>query len=247
VAASWSQREFEDNIVARPLAVEAAVTPRPGLRAVASGSYDLKREELEKVRLLGQWRPRPDLPIFSVQLLDRRPALERSPYFARFGELLERIRIARVTARHEIKTGYGAEVAYFGAFVDERNSTRIGVAGFIPWATIGYSARLGDSGEENRFYGNLFYQALPWLSLEGGAAVSTYALLEDAPEEDELDLTTGFARVLAELRPGLRVTVEVQGLDAPSDSEDFRFLAGVDLLMGRGSSRVGLGTGGWLK
>jgi hypothetical protein len=100
MAASWSQREFRDEIAARPVGVEATVTPKPGLRAICSISYDLWEEELEKAQLLGQWRPRPDLPIFSVQFLCRRPSLERSPYLARFDALLERIRVARVTGRH---------------------------------------------------------------------------------------------------------------------------------------------------
>jgi hypothetical protein len=41
--------------------------------------------------------------------------------------------------------------------------------------------------------------------------------------------------------------VEFQGLENPLYSEDFRILAGLDLTMGRGSSRLGLDRGGWFR
>lgn len=247
LAASIAYREHEQVVAERPVAFEATAQPNGSLRATALGSYDLEQDHWQRVEFLGQYQPRPNLPMFSAQYLDRFPSIDAASYFARFADSMERIRVARVAARHEYRKGWGGEIEYFGAFVDKLTSSRIGVAALLPYARIGYAARLGDAGEESRWFGDVHYQPLTWVSLEGGAAISTYALLQDAPDSEQRDLTTAFGRVRADLRPGCRLTLEVQSLNNPFYSKDVRFLAGLDLFTGRGTSRFGLGSGGWFQ
>ena len=199
-----------------------------------------------RVNALAQWTPSVSLPSLTVQYLDRRPNVGSDSYFVRFTEALERIRIARATTRYVTSRGIGGEVEFFGSYLDDRSATRIGVAVLGPHARVGYSARVGDSGEESRWYGDLHAKPMSWLSLQGGAAIATYALVEDAPSDEERDLTTAFARAQLELRPGLILTAELQSLDDPFFSKDIRFLAGLDLFAGGGAARYGLGTGRWL-
>jgi hypothetical protein len=131
--------------------------------------------------------------------------------------------------------------------VDERTSARIGGAALFPLGCVGYSVRIGDAGEESRWYGDLSWRARPWLRVGGGATFATYALLENAPSSEERDLTTLFARLRFEPRDGTAFFLEAQSLDNPHYEEDIRVLAGLDLTMGRGTGRFGLDRGGWMR
>jgi hypothetical protein len=71
--------------------------------------------------------------------------------------------------------------------------------------------------------------------------------MQDAPADQERDLTTLAARAKVDLRPGLRLLAEVQSLTNPEYDEDVRFLVGLDISMARGNSRFGLDRGGWLQ
>ena len=85
-----------------------------------------------------------------------------------------------------------------------------------PYGRVGYSARLGDAGEESRWFGDVGWRARPWLSARGRARPSSPTrCFEDAPESEERDLTTLFGR--ARVRPieGLGLTLEVQRLENP--------------------------------
>jgi hypothetical protein len=196
---------------------------------------------------LARWTPAEHLPVLTLQILDRRPRIDAGSYFVRFVENLERIRLGRANLRYETPRGLGGELEYFGSFIEDRTASRIGAALLGPHLRLGYSVQFGDSGEENRWYGDANLGLLPWLTLQGGAALSTYALLEDQPDSAERDLTTAFGRLQARLRPGMTLSAEVQSLENPFFSEDVRFLVGLDLLAGGGASRFGLGTGGWLQ
>ncbi len=160
---------------------------------------------------------------------------------------IRRIRLARASVRHALPSKFGGEVEYMGSFVGGRAATRLGAAALVPGGRVGYSARLGDLGEENRFYGELGRRLTSWLMLEAEAAVMTYALFQDAPSDQDRDLTTLAARARVDLRPGLRVLAEVQRLHNPAHDSDVRFLLGLDVSMARGSSPMGLDRGGWLR
>jgi len=71
--------------------------------------------------------------------------------------------------------------------------------------------------------------------------------MQDAPSDQDRDLTTLKVTTRVDLRPGLRLLAEVQSLDNPFYSEDVRFLMGLDVSLARGSSRLGLDRGGWLQ
>jgi hypothetical protein len=247
LAASYAYRETAGRIATRPLGLEAGLTPWPGLRGTGRLSYDLQRERWDRAEALAQWQPRRNLPVLSAQVIDRAPAIDDGSYFARFVGAAERLRLARCTLRYEHRTRMGAELEYVGSFVDERTATRLGAALLFPYGQVGYSARIGDAGEESSWYGFLRWLPVGWLSLDGGATLSTYALLQDAPDSDQRDLTTIYARARARVRDGLRVSAEVQSLDNPVYSKDVRLLLGVDVDMGRGASRFGLDQGGWLR
>lgn len=243
---SWSMQKSRGVTDAQLVGLEAAYDPRPGWRFLGRAAYETERETWDKVEILGRLQPRRDLPVLALQYLDRRPAIDASSYFARFGDP-NRIRIGRATLRYERRPGYGIEIEYFGSFNEERVSTRLSGTLLVGIAHVGYSVRLGDAGEESRVFGDLSYRPLAWLDLAAGATLATYALLEDAPVAEERDLVTAFARVGATVRPGMHLVAEVQGLDNPFYEEDVRLLVGLDLLSGRGPSRFGLGRGGWLQ
>lgn len=245
VSGSWAYRERGGVVAARPFGAEGILTPTRCLRLVGKATYDLERELWDREEVVADWH-RPGFPTLGLQWLDKRPAIDAASYFTRFEDLY-RVRIGRANARYETKQGFGAECEYFGSFVNRETSTRLGVAAVTPYGRVGYSARLGDSGEEDSWYGDLSVRVTPWLRLDGGATFATYALLQDAPESDERDLTTLFGRVHVTPRPGVGVTLEVQNLENPVYSRDTRFLFGIDLLMGRGLSRFGLDRGGWFK
>jgi hypothetical protein len=246
VSTSLWYREREGRVAARPAGVEASYTPLPGIDLRGRAAYDLERELWSRAEAVGRWRHAPGYPVVTAQIIDRSPDIDAVSYFARFGNA-KRARVARSTVRYERPNGLGGEVEYLGAFVEERTSTRVGVALLVPVGRVGYSARIGDAGEESRWYGDAAWDALEWLRLEGSVSFSTYALLEDAPESEEHDLVAAVGRLRATPRPGLGVTMEVQSLDNPVASEDVRFLAGIDLTMGRGTSRIGLDRGPWLQ
>lgn len=240
VGASWAYRESSGKVVARPLGVEGTVALLPTLRATGRAGYDLESESWERAEATARWTPGGGLPTVSAQVLDRRPSVDAGSYFARFAAAAGRVRLVRVGVRHEDPARFGAEIEYVGAFVEERTSARVGGALLVPGGRLGYSARVGDMGEEGRWYGDLSVRVARWLRAEAGATFTTYALFEDAPESEERDLTTAFGRLRATPRPGLGVTVEVQSLENPVSSEDVRLLAGLDLVMGRGGGRFGL-------
>lgn len=245
-AVSLSRDERRGEIAEQLLALEAAGTPRRGTQTVARVVYDLENEHWNRLQGQLRWRPSAGLSGASFQFVDRRPFIDPASYFYRFTDV-KRIRVARGSLRYERDSGFGAEVEAFGSYVDDRSSSRLGAVLLVPGGRVGYSVRLGDTGEENRFYGGYSAQVRPWLRAEGEATFQTYALFTDAPAAAERDLTTLSARLRAQLRPGLRVMAEIQSLDNPQYNRDIRFLCGVDLARGGGSADYGLGQGGWLK
>ena len=249
VAASWAYRERFGRVSGRPAGLDGTIWLPHGLRASGRAVYDMERDAWEREDALLQWQRKPGCPVFSAQILDRRPDVDASSYFARFmGKYVERVRMGRTSIQYVHRTGFGAEAEYVGTFVDERTSARIGGAILAPVGRLGYSARIGDVGEESRFFGDASVRVLPWLRLEAGGALETYSLLDDVEgDAQEDDLTSVFGRARIFPRSGIGVTLEVQSVDNPTYKSDVRFLAGLDLTMGRGASRFGLDRGGWLR
>ena len=239
-----STRESNGETNATPVGGELILSPTRGLRTMVRGSWETEESELERFDVLAQVQPWPEKPMLTVQYLDRKPMIEAGSYFARFNELLERVRVLRASLRYEGPRGLGAEIESFSSWVDERNTNRIGIALLAPHVRLGWSTKSGDAGSDSRFYGDVHYEFGHWLQLSGGAVISEYALLEDAEEADERELVTAFARARALVTEGVRVTTELQSLENPFYSHDVRFLVGLDLAMGRGASRFGWGAGG---
>ncbi len=243
---SAAYRERLGRVAARPVGAELMAGVINNTRLIGRVAYDLEQDRWARVQAQAQWRRSATAPVVDLQYIDRYPTIDAASWFARF-TALKRIRLARAAVRHELPSRFGGEVEYLGSFVGDRTSSRVGLAVLVPGGRVGYSVRLGDAGEENRVYGELGHQFTPRLWLGGEASVLTYALLNDAPAEDDRDLTTLALRTRVELKPGLRVLAEVQSLDNPLYHQDVRFLLGLDVSLARGSSRLGLGRGGWLR
>jgi len=245
LSGSWAYRERDGRVAARLAGLEATISAPHGLRLVLRGTYDFEREVAQRAEALAQWQLAARLPVVTLQAVSRHPAIDAGSYFVRFES--EPMQLLRATVRHLCeRRGLGAELEYFGSFAEERDGHRLGAAWLFPFGRVGYSARLGDIGEESRFYWDLCYQAAPWIRVEGGATFVTYALLEDAPETDERDLTTAYGRLRVTPRPGVGVILEVQSLTNPDFEEDLRLLGGIDLTAGIGEARFGLAREGSL-
>jgi len=243
---STAYRERLGQVAGRPVGGEIMTSALTNTRIFGRVAYDLVQDLWARVQAQAQWRSSATSPVVDLQYIDRYPTVDAVSWFSRFMNL-ERIRLARASVRKEWPSRFGGELEYLGSFVGVRTSSRLGLAVLVPGGRVGYSLRLGDAGEENRFYGELGYDLTRWLWLGAEGSVLTYALMQDAPVDQERDLTTLAARARVQLRPGLRLLAEVQSLDNPLFEEDVRFLVGLDVSMARGSSRLGLDRGGWLQ
>ena len=245
VSAWFATRQNGGETTSTPLGGELMVTPVRGWRALVRGSFDAEREEFERFDLLTQIAPRRDLPVVTIQYIDRKPVIDGDSFFAIFAEDLERVSLLRGAARYELDNGFGGEIEAARSAVDENSTTRFGVAALAPYLRLGVATTSGDAGENLRWYGDAHYRLLDdALELSAGAVFAEYALVEDAPDDEQRDLVTTFVRARYELRNGVRVRAEFQALENPLFSEDTRVLLGLDLTTGRGTSRFGLGAGG---
>lgn len=245
LAVSTAYREHYGRVAERPLGLEVRSAALKGAQVLGRAAYDLQQERWARIQLQARWRRSATAPTLTLQLLDRHPGIDAASWFSRFSGL-ERIRVLRAAVRHTVTSGFGGEVEYLGSYVGARSSSRLGLAALFPVGRLGYSVRMGDAGEESGLYGEIAYRLNSWLEADAQAAVLTYALLEDAPADQERDLVTLTARIKATLRPGCRVIAQVQSLDNPDYDQDVRFLLGLDLSMAHGASNYGLGPGGWL-
>lgn len=246
LAVSGAYRERLGLIAERPVGIEVSSSALAHTRVLARAAYDLEADRWARVQLQARWQAHPSTPVINLQLLDRHPSIDAASWFSQFTDL-KRIKVMRASVGHTLPSHFGGEIEFLGTYVGERTSTRLGLAVLFPLGRAGYSLRLGDAGEENRFYGEVQVQALRWLQLDAQASVLTYALLEDAPADEERELIAMIAGFRADLRPGLRLVGQVQSLDNPYDSQDIRVVVGIDLSMARGTSNLGLGRGGWLQ
>jgi hypothetical protein len=243
LAASWGYRERDGRVASRSLGFETGVTAVRNLRATGRIAYDLARDNWDRIEGLAQWQPRRAFPLLTFQYAEHSPRIDANSYFTRFTDA-KRVRLARVTARYEHRSRFGAEFECLDSFVGKRTSARIGGAVLTPYGRLGYSLRLGGAGEESRWFGDVAWRARPWLTLEGGATFLTYALFENAPASEERDLTTLFGRARVQPIEGLGLTLELQRLENPFYVKDVRFLAGLDLTGGCGAGSFGLSRGG---
>ena len=246
VGVSGAYQERLGVVAARPVGAELMSSSVPNTRLFGRVAYDLEQDQWSRVQAQAQWRRGAGSPVIDLQYIDRTPTIDAASWFARFTDL-KRIRLARAAVRYERPSRFGGELEYVGSFVGGLTSSRVGVAALVPGGRVGYSVRLGDAGEENRLYGEFGRDITRHLWLGAEASLLTYALMQDAPADQERDLTTLAARARLALRPGLRVLAEVQSLDNPFYRQDVRFLVGLDVSMARGSSRLGLDRGGWLQ
>jgi hypothetical protein len=242
-AAQWDEG---GQVAARPVGLEITWFPLQGLRTFARGEYETEGEFWRRAELLGDYVPRRGSPWqFRAQFLDRAPRIDNTSYFARF-DVQERIRAARASVRYQMENGLGGEVESYTGVIDKRTSARLGAAFLFRYGRIGYSALFGDSGERSQWYGDVYAPVTDWAKVNAGAVIATYALFENAPENEQRDLVTLFARATMDLLHGVRCLVEVQGLKNPDFDEDVRLLVGLDLLAGRGATNFGIGRGGWM-
>jgi hypothetical protein len=246
LGASCAYRERNGKVAARPIGLEGQLIRLPGvpgLRATGRVAYDLESEAWDRAEALAQWAMGTGLPVLAAQIVDRRPAVDAASYFTRFLEDGERIRVGRTSVRYDHRSGLGFEAEWIGTFVEDGTASRLGGALTFPMGRLGYSARLGDAGEESRWFGDLGYTVLPWLRFEAGATLLTYALLENAPATDEHDLTSAYGRAYLHPREGIGLVFEVQDLVNPDVDHDVRFLAGLDLAASFGMGGYGLQPG----
>lgn len=244
VGAWFATRQNGGETTATPIGGELLVTPMPEWRALVRGSFDGESEEFERFDLLTQIAPRRDLPVFTIQYIDRKPVIEASSFFSIFAEDIERVSLLRGSARWEHESGFGGEVEAARSAVDDRSTNRTGAALIVPHARLGIGYTSGDAGEEFRFYGDAHYRFFDALDMSVGAVFADYALIEDAPDDQTRDLVTTFVRARYELMDGVRLRAEYQALENPFFSDDMRVLLGIDLAAGRGATRFGLGAGG---
>jgi len=247
LSAGWAYLDRNSYVQWQKVGGEAQIHPSRKLRGLLRGYYELESESWDKVEAVGWYQPTPEWPVFGFQYLDRRQQVDVNTYFARFLPYLERVRLGRVSARYESARHWGAEVSYFGNYNDYYGETRLNFIVLFPYGRLGYSARMGDAGEESRWVGDLRWLPTPWWDLSAGAMLSTYALMENASSDEESDLVTLYLRSITRLRPGFDLHLEVQSLENPYYKEDVRFLVGVDLALSGGASRFGLGKGAWLQ
>jgi hypothetical protein len=245
-AMSFAYLEQDFLVSAKPVGLELRMMPMKGLRTMARASYETVDQEWDRAELSTQWLHRKDWPVLSLHVLHRRPSIAANSWFSdRFD--IENINIVRSSARKINDLGYGAEVEIFGANVDTRESARVSGTFYFPYGNLGYSARIGDSGEESSWIGDVGHSFLPWLHASVGATLSTYTLMEDALAADERDLVTAYGRLRLQLHSGLRLSAEVQSVDSPTYSEDFRLLIGLDVIATSRESSYGLSREGWLQ
>ncbi|MCB1185304.1 hypothetical protein KDM41_17940, partial [bacterium] len=238
---SGAYRERNGRVAARPVGAGLVSPGQGALRGAARAEYDLEREAWTRLQAQGQWRHGSGAEL-EFQYVDRTPQVDAASWFARFTDF-ERIRLARATARRRWPSGFGGEIEAWGSFVGDRSSTRLGLAALVPGGRIGYSVRTGDTGEENCWYGEWGTQVHPRVRVEGEASLLTWALVEDAPADQDRDVTTLAGRVRWDVGTGWQLRAEVQSLANTIYDQDVRFLVGLDVFGAAGSSRYGLGTG----
>jgi hypothetical protein len=109
---------------------------------------------------------------------------------------------------------------------------------------VGYLS--GDGGEQLRVYGDVDWTFAQRLDVAAGATFAEYAVVPDPTEGLTRDLATYYARGELMIIPGVELMSELQVLTNPVYTSDVRVLVGLDLMAGRGASRVGIGSGGRL-
>lgn len=241
----WAERRVEDdNTLSWPVGGQVLLRPMNTMRALARGSVDIDREELDRVDLMVNWQPRPEWPVFDVQYLARSQEYESGSWWEQFGEELHAVQLVRGTARWTNERGVGGELQGFGSFVDERRTGQVGAAVIAPHLRLGVGVLGGDATQQFRIYGDIDYVFLDRVDVAAGANFVEYALVEDPTSAEKRELTSYFARAAWEFVPGARLSTELQVLDNPVYDSDVRLLVGLDLFAGRGASRYGLGSGG---
>lgn len=243
VGAWIEQRTGGGQTQARPIGAEIYARPIPTVRAIARGSWDAGRQELDRVDLTAGWQERRSWPDVQLQYIARSQGYVAGSWWDQFSEDLHTLRILRGSARWTDARGIGGELRSFGSFVGGERQGRIGAAFLAPHLRAGLSYLGGASGQQLHLYGDVNGTWRDRFDLAAGASFAEYALVEDPTEDQQRDLTTWFARVGFDLVEGARLTTEFQALTNPIYKDDMRLLIGLDLVAGRNATRFGIGGG----
>jgi hypothetical protein len=244
---AWgAQRTQDGSTLAGRFGGEVNVRPLPSVRVVARGTYETERSELERFDALLSWRHRPSWPLFRGQYLLRNQRYQAGSWWSRFGDNLHAVQLLRGSLRWTNHRGIGGELQGFGSYVDERKNGEIGAAFLAPHLRLGVGYLSGDGGEQLRVYGDVDWTFAQRLDVAAGATFAEYAVVPDPTEGLTRDLATYYARGELMIIPGVELMSELQVLTNPVYTSDVRVLVGLDLMAGRGASRVGIGSGGRL-
>jgi len=242
---AWGENRSRDGrTLAIPVGGELLARPIPTLRTLVRGAWDLQSEEFERADLMLNWRHRRSWPTVQAHYLIRTQAYESGSWWEQFSEDLHDVQLLRGSVRWTNAKGIGGELRGFSSFVDERKETQIGAAFLAPHLRAGLALLDGDAGEQLRFYGDVNWTFAERLDTAAGVSFTNYALVPDPTSDQERDLTSMFARAGYRIAPGAELMTELQYLDNPFYKSDVRVLVGLDLMAGRGASRLGFGSGG---
>jgi hypothetical protein len=242
---AWGAQRTEDGTtLATEFGGEALVRPLRTLKLLARGTWETERSVLERADVLAVWQHRPDWPQLRGQFVQRSQRYEVGSWWEQFGDDLHDVQLLRGSARWTNEKGIGGELRGFGNYVDDRKNGAVGVGFIAPHLRVGVGYMSGDSGETTRFYGDVDWTFAHRIDVAAGASFESYGVVPD-PTDDELrDLVSYYARGEVLILPGVEFMSELQILDNPIYSSDVRLLVGLDLMAGRGASRIGIGSGG---
>jgi hypothetical protein len=242
---AWAAQRTEDGTtLASKVGGEAIVRPLRTLSLLGRGTWETERSELERLDMLLTWQHRPDWPRFRGQYVQRSQRYETGSWWEQFGDDLHDVQLLRGSLRWTNERGLGGELIGFGNYVDERRNGGLGAAFIAPHVRVGTGYLSGDAGQTLRFYGDVDWTFAHRLDVAAGAAFESYGVIPDPNDNQLRDLATYYVRGEYKIIPGLEFMSELQVLDNPVYSSDVRLLVGLDLMAGRGASRVGLGSGG---
>jgi hypothetical protein len=236
---SLAHRKRDDQVSRQPLSFDGSATLPGTIRFSGRAAYDRKLESWRRIEGQVMRRQIGRLPEIRFQLLSRRPTVDTASWFSRF-VTAERIRLTRLNLSRRRADGWGGEFEYQGTVVDDRSASRVGLAVLLPFGRLGLSQRQGDVGDDSGVYGEIRRRLTPWLRADVSMSHVSYTFLEDDPTQEERVVTAFSGRLRADLRPGLRVTAEIQRIETPLHDHDVRLLLGVNLSAAGGASRFGL-------
>lgn len=242
---AWAdQRTKDGTTLATRVGGEAVIRPLKTLSVLGRGTWETERSKLDRMDVLLTWQQKREWPRFRGQYVQRSQRYEAGSWWEQFGDSLHEVKLVRGSLRWTNQRGIGGELIGFGNYVDERKNGGAGMAFIAPHVRVGTGYLSGDAGETLRLYGDVDWTFAHRLDVAAGAAFESYGVVPDPDDAQLRDLATYYVRGEYMITPGLEVMTELQALTNPVYKNDVRLLVGLDLMAGRGASRVGLGSGG---